>query len=36
MLNGVWSPKEGDKCDVKPKELGDNSYFLPGLVENVL
>jgi len=35
-LNGTWLPKEGDKCDVKPKALGDNSYFLPGIVEKVV
>jgi len=34
-LNGIWSPKEGEKCDVKPKALGENSYFVVGVVTDV-
>lgn len=32
LMNGVWSPKEGDKCDIRPSELGDASYFTPGII----
>jgi len=31
-LLGLWRPKEGDKCDYKPKSLGENSYFVVGTV----
>lgn len=31
-LLGLWRPKEGDKCDYKPKLLGDESYFLAATV----
>jgi hypothetical protein len=31
-LLGLWRPKEGDKCDYKPKLLGDTSYFVVATV----
>jgi hypothetical protein len=34
-LLGLWAPKENDKCDIKPKALGDDSYFIMGTVTKV-
>lgn len=34
-LLGLWRPKEGDKCDYKPKELGESSYFMVATVGDV-
>jgi len=29
-LMGLWRPKEGDKCDYKPK--GEETFFVPGTI----
>jgi len=31
-LLGTWRPKIGDKCDFKPKLLGEASYFTLGTI----
>lgn len=34
-LLGLWNPQDGDKCDIKPKELGEESFFMMGTVQKV-
>jgi hypothetical protein len=33
---GFWIPKMLERVDYKPMKLGDNSYYVPGVVKNVL
>lgn len=35
-LLGTWRPKKGDKCDIKPKLLGDATYFFSGTIEEIV
>lgn len=34
-LMGLWAPKEGDKCDYKPKGMGEEAYFVMAKVVSV-
>jgi hypothetical protein len=33
--SGVWTPKEQEKCDYKPDDLGGSSYWVPCFVSEV-
>jgi hypothetical protein len=35
LNSGVWTPKEGQKCDFKPDDLGTNSYWVPCFINEV-
>lgn len=35
LNSGVWTPKESQKCDFKPDDLGNSSYWVPCIISEV-